>query len=127
MKLYAATTRRKGDVAREKGLTRPFRAAYRWEDAVEIARMKSGTRGDEPDVLEILVDPRNLRIDDAAWTDPPEDVLRRYDVASYADWHDRLRQGTLPKLPRDDRDWRTSLEVVGWVVHEGTVPPENVF
>lgn len=127
MNLYAATTRRKGELARERGLTRPFRAAYEREHALDLARMKGAARGDEPDVIEVMVDPRNLRVDDAAWTDPSEEVLRRYGVESYAEWHDRLREGTLPKLPRDERDWRTSLEVVGWVVHEGVVPPENVF
>lgn len=119
------TTMDKAMRAAEEGLGKPFDVTRTSALAQEEARSRARRRGDAPALLELALDPGNLRVSEAKWSDPPWRVLFEWGVDSAEGWRSFLEDGIVP-LPSDERDWETSLDIVGWARHEGYVPPEAI-
>lgn len=124
--LYVGTTRAKAERALARGVSRPITLYGDIDEAIEEAALKAGDAGDLPVVLRIAADVENLRVDPGRWEEPPVWVMTRYGIGTVPEWHEAVAQGYV-LVPRNERDWRRSLEVMETVRHEGPIPPGRIM
>lgn len=86
----------------------------------------------DPIVLEVEVDEAKLIADTRPYDVPWKPLLREWDKRlglkrpmTKAAWDRSVANGTIP-LPRNDRDWQTSLAAVHAVRYNGQVPPDRI-
>lgn len=71
---------------------------------------------DDPAVVKVRVNPRNLEVDWNSFDEP---------VYGYTE-RDERRKFDPSKLRHETKDWANSLRQTGAVVHRGAIPPENI-
>lgn len=110
MHLYHGTSASKLSSIMRQGLVDP----YLTHDP-ELAEYYAGNE-DDPAVLTVRANPRNLRVDWNSFDEP----VHGYDGME--------RRGFDPSALRDrESDWKNSLKQTGAVSHRGTILPEDII
>lgn len=125
MILYAPTTSGKVERVLAQGLRKSCDLTDDLDFAEDVALEMAEARNEDPVVLEIEVDERDLRVSWEAYDDPPARAAMKFGAEDPDAW-DLMRQaGDIP-FPSDERDWETALETVLWVCHPGPIAPDRI-
>lgn len=123
--LLHGTSLRSFEGIRRKGLKNPYLTDL---DYMAEAFSDEAAQHDKstPIVLEVLVrEPDHLRVDRKMWEAPIEDVIELYDFDGYGEWAKAIKEGRIT-IPKHASDWKTSLQFIHSVWHDGVILPEDI-
>jgi 2'-5' RNA ligase len=114
------------DEAQTTGLRKPFLVDDP-EIAMYYAQEEAERAGGRPMVLRVTVeDTSKLRADFPSFEEPLTFVYKKY-ALSEDEWHERLNNPQSGiHWPANQKDWQTSLKVVGSVRYDGTIQPGSI-
>ena len=84
-------------------------------------------KGGDPLILSVSIDAsdkKRLRPDFPMFEEPILEVLEGLNLTR-SEYDEKMRRDKIP-FPKNNKDWRTSLDVVGSIRYEGIVPREKM-
>ena len=139
VKLLHGTSTEYLGVIKNKGLKSPsyspgWMGVFLTDDentAEYFAEIRADHVGGSPVVCEVNVGPSTLSADKQLYSLPTPDLIDEHYCnlggmrINEECWNEKIETGEIP-YPKNDRDWRTSLDTVHSVIAQKDIPPKNI-